>query len=44
MTTALREALDTIVSSKTRVAVVVDDANNYSGMVTIDDIASAMEK
>jgi osmoprotectant transport system ATP-binding protein len=44
MTTVLREALDTIVSSKTRVAVVVDDANNYSGMVTIDDIASAMEK
>jgi len=43
-TTALREALDTIVSSQTRVAVVVDDANNYSGMVTIDDIAKAMEK
>jgi osmoprotectant transport system ATP-binding protein len=43
-TTALREALDTIVSSQTRVAVVVDDDNNYEGMVSVDDIARAMER
>jgi osmoprotectant transport system ATP-binding protein len=40
--TPLREALDTIVSSRTRVAVVLDE--DYCGMVTIDDIAEAMAR
>ena len=39
----LREALDTIVSSRTRVAVVLE-ADDYRGMVTIDDIAEAMAR
>ncbi|HEX4868891.1 MAG TPA: ABC transporter ATP-binding protein [Acidimicrobiales bacterium] len=42
--TALREALDTIVQSATRVAVVLRDGDLYEGMVTIDDIARAMER
>jgi osmoprotectant transport system ATP-binding protein len=41
--TGLREALDTIVLSATRVAVVLGDDDRYLGMVTIDDIAKAME-
>ena len=41
--TPLREALDTIVDSQTRVAVVLD-GETYRGMVTIDDIAGAMER
>ena len=43
-TTPLREALDTIVSSRTRVAVVVDVDGTYRGMVTIDGIAEAMSR
>ncbi len=38
--TPLREALDMIVDSRTRVAVVLD--GTYRGMVSIDDIADAM--
>jgi osmoprotectant transport system ATP-binding protein len=43
-TTPLREALDQIVLSATRVAVVRDVDDHYVGMVTIDDIAQAMAK
>jgi osmoprotectant transport system ATP-binding protein len=42
--TPLREALDRIVSSATRVAVVLDADGSYVGMVTIDDIAEAMAR
>ncbi len=42
--TPLREALDTIVLSATRVAVVFDDADTYVGMIFIDDIADAMAR
>jgi CBS domain-containing protein len=42
--TPLREALDTIVLSATRVAVVLGEDDRYEGMVTIDDIARAMER
>ena len=44
VTTGLREALDQIVLSATRVAVVRDEHDRYVGMVTIDDIAGAMER
>ncbi len=37
--TALREALDLIVDSSTRIAAVFDDADRYLGMLTIDQIA-----
>jgi osmoprotectant transport system ATP-binding protein len=40
--TALREALDTIVTSRTRAAVVLDD-ERYVGMVFIDQIAEGVE-
>jgi osmoprotectant transport system ATP-binding protein len=40
--TPLREALDLIVDSHTRVAVVLDD-DRYLGLLTIDEIAEAME-
>jgi osmoprotectant transport system ATP-binding protein len=43
-TTGLREALDRIVQSATRVAVVLDDDGAYRGMVTIDDIADGMAR
>ncbi len=42
-TTPLREALDSIVDSRTRVAVVLD-GDRYLGMVTIDDIADGMAR
>ncbi len=42
--TGLREALDQIVQSATRVAVVRDAEGHYVGMVTIDDIAEAMAR
>jgi osmoprotectant transport system ATP-binding protein len=42
--TGLREALDQIVQSATRVAVVRDAHDRYVGMVTIEDIAKAMER
>jgi osmoprotectant transport system ATP-binding protein len=40
--TALREALDTIVTSRTRAAVVLDD-DRYLGMVFIEQIAEGVE-
>jgi osmoprotectant transport system ATP-binding protein len=40
--TVVREALDVIVMSRTRVAVVVDDEGGYRGMVTVDDIAEGL--
>jgi osmoprotectant transport system ATP-binding protein len=40
--TPLREALDAIVDSRTRVAVVLDAGDRYLGMITIDEIAEAM--
>ncbi len=42
--TALREALDHIVDSSTRVAVVFDDDDRYLGMITIEQIADGMAK
>jgi osmoprotectant transport system ATP-binding protein len=42
--TALREALDLIVDSSTRVAVVFDDDDRYLGMLTIEQIADGMAK
>jgi osmoprotectant transport system ATP-binding protein len=42
--TALREALDEIVQSATRVAVVLGEGDRYEGMVTVDDIAEAMAR
>jgi len=38
----LRETLDAIVLSHTRVAVVVDDANRYLGMITIEQISEGI--
>ncbi|HEX5613843.1 MAG TPA: ATP-binding cassette domain-containing protein [Acidimicrobiia bacterium] len=40
--TPLRETLDRLVLSSTRVAVVVDDANRYRGMITIDQISEGV--
>ncbi|MGH9187833.1 MAG: CBS domain-containing protein, partial [Acidimicrobiales bacterium] len=40
--TPLNEALDVIVDSRTRVAVVLDDDNRYLGMLTIAEIAEGM--
>jgi osmoprotectant transport system ATP-binding protein len=42
--TVLREALDLIVDSSTRVAAVFDDDDNYLGMLTIEQIADGMAK
>jgi osmoprotectant transport system ATP-binding protein len=42
--TAVREALDVIVLSRTRVAVVVDPDGGYQGMVTVDDIAEGLAR
>jgi osmoprotectant transport system ATP-binding protein len=42
--TPLREALDLIVDSATRVAAVFDDDDRYLGMLTIEQIAAGMEK
>jgi osmoprotectant transport system ATP-binding protein len=41
--TALREALDVLVTSKTRVAVVLDDEGAYLGMLTIDRISEGVQ-
>jgi osmoprotectant transport system ATP-binding protein len=38
----LREALDALLNSRTRVAVVVDDDNRYIGMLTVDHIAEGL--
>jgi osmoprotectant transport system ATP-binding protein len=40
--TTLKAALDTIVTSRTRVAVVVDDDDRYLGVLTIDDLAEGV--
>jgi osmoprotectant transport system ATP-binding protein len=40
--TSLRETLDALVVSRTNVAVVVDDADRYLGMVTIDQISEGV--
>jgi len=42
--TALREALDLIVDSSTRVAAVFDDDDRYLGILTINQIADGMAK
>jgi osmoprotectant transport system ATP-binding protein len=42
--TPLREALDLIVDSRTRVAAVFDDDDRYLGMLTIEQIADGMAK
>jgi osmoprotectant transport system ATP-binding protein len=42
--TPLREALDLIVDSSTRVAAVFDDGDRYLGMLTIGQIADGMAK
>jgi osmoprotectant transport system ATP-binding protein len=42
--TSIREALDNIVNSRTRVAVVLDDEDDrYLGMLTVDELAEALE-
>lgn len=40
--TTLKAALDGIVSTRTRVAVVVDDGDRYRGMLTVDDLAEGL--
>jgi osmoprotectant transport system ATP-binding protein len=40
--TTLKAALDTIVTSRTRVAVVVDDDERYLGVLTVDDLAEGV--
>jgi osmoprotectant transport system ATP-binding protein len=40
--TTLKAALDLIVTSHTRVAVVVDDEARYRGMLTVDDLAEGL--
>jgi len=40
--TSLRETLDGIVRSRTRVAVVLDDDERYLGMVALDDLAEGL--
>ena len=40
--TTLKAALDLIVTSQTRVAVVVDDDERYRGMLTVDDLAEGI--
>ena len=43
LTTSLRQALDGIVNSRTRVAVVNDDAGCYLGMLTIDHLSDGIQ-
>lgn len=40
--TPLRQALDVLLNSRTRVAVVVDDENRYLGMLTVDQISEGI--
>jgi osmoprotectant transport system ATP-binding protein len=42
--TTLKAALDAIVTSRTRVAVVVDDDQRYLGVLTLDDLAEGVTK
>ena len=41
--TTLKAALDLIVTSQTRVAVVVGDDDAYRGMLTVDDLAEGID-
>ncbi len=41
-TTSLREVLDAIVNSRTRVAVVLDDTDRYLGMITVDELSEGI--
>jgi osmoprotectant transport system ATP-binding protein len=40
--TSLKAALDGIVTSQTRVAVVIEDSDRYRGMLTLDDLAEGI--
>ncbi|MGH9193880.1 MAG: CBS domain-containing protein, partial [Acidimicrobiales bacterium] len=40
--TTLKAALDGIVTSRTRVAMAVDDDGRYLGMLTVDDLAEGI--
>ena len=42
--TTLKAALDTIVTSRTRVAVVVDGDGRYQGVLTLDDLAEGVTR
>jgi CBS domain-containing protein len=42
--TTLKAALDGIVTSRTRVAVVVDAERRYQGMLTVDDLAEGVTR
>ena len=42
--TPLREALDVIVTSRSRVAAVVDDTERFHGMITIDEVAGGLDE
>jgi osmoprotectant transport system ATP-binding protein len=42
-TTPLRQVLDGIVNSHTRVAVVLDDDQRYLGMISVDDLAEGIQ-
>ena len=42
--TPLREALDVIVTSHSRIAAVVDDDDRFQGMITIDEVAGGLEE
>ncbi len=41
--TPLREALDTILTSRSRIAAVVEDDDEFFGMITIDQLAEGLE-
>ncbi|HET6951943.1 MAG TPA: ABC transporter ATP-binding protein [Acidimicrobiales bacterium] len=42
--TTLKAALDSVVTSRTRVAVVVDDDDRYLGVLTLDDLAEGITR
>ncbi len=42
-TTPLREALDVVVTSRSRMAVVADDEDRFLGMITVDEVAGGLE-
>jgi CBS domain-containing protein len=41
-TTSLRQALDVVVTSRTHVALVLDDDDRYLGMLSIDEISEGV--
>jgi osmoprotectant transport system ATP-binding protein len=41
--TPLREALDVVVTSRSRMAVVADDEDRFHGMITVDEVAGGLE-